>query len=65
MVSQFASLPICSYFQYAGCFDLMHFGHANAFRQAKALGDVLIVGLNTDEEILKYKGAQQRFCRAC
>lgn len=40
-----------------GCFDMMHFGHANAFRQAKALGDVLIVGVNTDAEILKYKGA--------
>jgi len=39
-----------------GCFDLMHFGHANAFRQAKALGDVLVVGLNMDNEILKYKG---------
>jgi len=39
-----------------GCFDLMHFGHANAFRQARALGDVLVVGLNMDAEILKYKG---------
>jgi len=39
-----------------GCFDLMHFGHANAFRQAKALGDVLVVGLNMDKEIVKYKG---------
>jgi len=39
-----------------GCFDMMHFGHANAFRQAKALGDVLVVGINTDEEIRKHKG---------
>lgn len=39
-----------------GCFDLMHFGHANAFRQAKALGDILVVGVNTDADIRKYKG---------
>lgn len=39
-----------------GCFDLMHYGHANALRQAKALGDELIVGLVSDEEILANKG---------
>jgi ethanolamine-phosphate cytidylyltransferase len=39
-----------------GCFDMMHFGHANAFRQARALGDVLVVGVNEDEDIRKYKG---------
>ncbi|KAL1326365.1 ethanolamine-phosphate cytidylyltransferase [Arachis hypogaea] len=39
-----------------GCFDLMHYGHANALRQAKALGDELVVGLVSDEEILANKG---------
>lgn len=39
-----------------GCFDLMHYGHANALRQAKALGDELVVGLVNDEEILATKG---------
>ncbi|XP_061347577.1 ethanolamine-phosphate cytidylyltransferase-like isoform X1 [Gastrolobium bilobum] len=39
-----------------GCFDLMHYGHANALRQAKALGDELIVGLVSDEEIVANKG---------
>ncbi|KAI4352721.1 hypothetical protein L6164_006943 [Bauhinia variegata] len=39
-----------------GCFDLMHYGHANALRQAKALGDELIVGLVGDEEIMANKG---------
>lgn len=39
-----------------GCFDLMHYGHANALRQAKALGDVLVVGVVGDEEIVKNKG---------
>jgi ethanolamine-phosphate cytidylyltransferase len=39
-----------------GCFDLMHYGHANALRQAKALGDELVVGLVPDSEILRCKG---------
>lgn len=39
-----------------GCFDAMHFGHANALRQAKALGDVLVVGINPASEICKHKG---------
>ncbi|XP_068638103.1 ethanolamine-phosphate cytidylyltransferase-like isoform X2 [Aristolochia californica] len=39
-----------------GCFDLMHYGHANALRQAKALGDELVVGVVSDEEIIKNKG---------
>lgn len=39
-----------------GCFDMVHFGHANACRQSKALGDYLIVGVHSDEEIAKHKG---------
>lgn len=39
-----------------GCFDAMHFGHANALRQARALGDVLVVGINPAVEICKHKG---------
>jgi cytidyltransferase-like protein len=35
---------------------MVHFGHANALRQAKALGDKLIVGIHNDEEITKNKG---------
>ncbi|XP_055382017.1 ethanolamine-phosphate cytidylyltransferase isoform X1 [Condylostylus longicornis] len=37
-------------------YDMVHFGHANSLRQAKALGDKLIVGVHTDEEITKHKG---------
>lgn len=55
-----------------GCFDMMHFGHANALRQAKSLGDYLIVGVHSDEAILKNKGPtvmkeQERYkaVRAC
>ncbi|XP_056017118.1 ethanolamine-phosphate cytidylyltransferase-like [Ostrea edulis] len=39
-----------------GCFDMVHFGHANAIRQAKQMGDYLIVGVHSDEEISKHKG---------
>jgi cytidyltransferase-like protein len=39
-----------------GCFDMMHFGHCNALRQACALGDELIVGFISDDEIKANKG---------
>ncbi len=32
-----------------GTFDLLHYGHINLLRRAKALGDYLIVALSTDE----------------
>eukprot|EP01119_Soliformovum_irregulare_P004234 TRINITY_DN15240_c0_g1_i1.p1 TRINITY_DN15240_c0_g1~~TRINITY_DN15240_c0_g1_i1.p1 ORF type:complete len:427 (-),score=114.84 TRINITY_DN15240_c0_g1_i1:45-1325(-) len=39
-----------------GVFDMMHFGHANMLRQARALGDYLVVGVNSDETVIKEKG---------
>jgi D-beta-D-heptose 7-phosphate kinase/D-beta-D-heptose 1-phosphate adenosyltransferase len=39
-----------------GCFDLFHLGHLQFLEQAKSLGDRLIVGVNTDERIIAYKG---------
>lgn len=48
------SRPIRVYLD--GCFDMMHYGHANALRQAKALGDELVVGLIPGDEVLKIKG---------
>jgi len=39
-----------------GCFDLMHIGHVDYLSKAKALGDILIVGLNTDESVKRIKG---------
>jgi len=39
-----------------GCFDMVHFGHANVLRQAKALGDCLVVGVHSDDEITQHKG---------
>lgn len=39
-----------------GCFDMMHYGHCNALRQARALGDELVVGVVSDDEIIYNKG---------
>jgi ethanolamine-phosphate cytidylyltransferase len=40
-----------------GAFDLLHYGHMNAFRLGRSLGTHLIVGLNSDESITKCKGS--------
>lgn len=39
-----------------GCFDILHVGHVRILQEAKSLGDVLIVGLNSDESVQKLKG---------
>ncbi len=39
-----------------GCFDILHVGHAKYLEQSKALGDLLIVGLNSDKSVRKLKG---------
>jgi D-beta-D-heptose 7-phosphate kinase/D-beta-D-heptose 1-phosphate adenosyltransferase len=39
-----------------GCFDMIHGGHIGLFRRAKALGDVLVVALNSDASIRRIKG---------
>ena len=39
-----------------GCFDLLHRGHVEYLRQARALGDCLAVGLNDDESVHALKG---------
>ncbi len=39
-----------------GCFDILHAGHVDYLNKSKALGDVLIVGLNTDKSVKKIKG---------
>ena len=40
-----------------GCFDILHAGHVRYLTEAKKLGDVLVVGLNSDESVRKLKGA--------
>jgi len=39
-----------------GCFDILHAGHVKYLKKAKALGDVLILGLNSDSSVRKIKG---------
>lgn len=39
-----------------GTFDLFHYGHVNLLREARAEGDKLIVGLNSDAFVTQYKG---------
>jgi len=39
-----------------GCFDILHRGHVDYLARAKALGDILVVGLNSDTSVRKLKG---------
>jgi len=39
-----------------GCFDLIHRGHVEYLQKARALADVLVVGLNTDASVQRLKG---------
>ncbi len=39
-----------------GCFDLLHLGHISYLAEAKALGDKLILGLNSDDSVKRLKG---------
>ena len=39
-----------------GCFDILHVGHVKYLQVAKSFGDVLIVGLNSDESVSRLKG---------
>jgi rfaE bifunctional protein nucleotidyltransferase chain/domain len=42
-----------------GCFDIIHRGHVEYLTKAKALGDVLFVGMNTDRSVKRLKGPQR------
>ena len=42
-----------------GCFDLLHFGHVSYLQRAKKLGDVLVIGLNSDLSVRQLKGAHR------
>ena len=39
-----------------GCFDIIHGGHIEFLQKAKSMGDILVVGLNTDQSVKKLKG---------
>ena len=42
-----------------GCFDLLHIGHIHYLEEARALGDFLVVGVNSDSSVRKLKGPQR------
>lgn len=42
-----------------GCFDVLHRGHVNYLNEAKRLGDVLIVAINSDDSVARLKGADR------
>ncbi|MEQ1843836.1 MAG: adenylyltransferase/cytidyltransferase family protein, partial [Verrucomicrobiales bacterium] len=39
-----------------GCFDILHVGHVRYLREARALGDALVIGLNSDASVRELKG---------
>lgn len=42
-----------------GCFDVLHLGHITYLAEARNLGDLLVVGLNTDNSVRRLKGPQR------
>jgi D-glycero-beta-D-manno-heptose 1-phosphate adenylyltransferase len=42
-----------------GCFDVLHLGHVEYLAKARDLGDILIVGLNSDDSVRRIKGAHR------
>jgi rfaE bifunctional protein nucleotidyltransferase chain/domain len=44
-----------------GCFDLLHVGHVRYFEGARAFGDLLVVGINSDEQVRHLKGKGRPF----
>jgi len=42
-----------------GCFDILHVGHIRYLSQARKLGDILVVGLNTDRSVRTIKGEKR------
>ena len=42
-----------------GCFDILHVGHIQLLQEAKAFGDILVVGLNSDRSVSSIKGSER------
>jgi D-glycero-beta-D-manno-heptose 1-phosphate adenylyltransferase len=42
-----------------GCFDILHVGHVRYLQQARELGDMLVIGLNTDQSVRRLKGPER------
>lgn len=44
-----------------GCFDVLHYGHVRLLKKARQLGDILVVGLNSDASVSRLKGKGRPF----
>ncbi len=42
-----------------GCFDVLHAGHVHLLNSAKRMGDILLIGLNSDHSVKRLKGASR------
>ncbi|MBX3021074.1 MAG: D-glycero-beta-D-manno-heptose 1-phosphate adenylyltransferase [Bdellovibrionales bacterium] len=42
-----------------GCFDILHVGHSRYLRDARALGELLVVGINSDASVRRLKGPER------
>lgn len=42
-----------------GCFDILHRGHVSYLQEAKSLGDLLVLGLNSDASVKRLKGSER------
>jgi rfaE bifunctional protein nucleotidyltransferase chain/domain len=42
-----------------GCFDVLHLGHVEYLSKARDLGDILVIGLNSDDSVRRIKGAHR------
>ncbi|MBX9689124.1 MAG: D-glycero-beta-D-manno-heptose 1-phosphate adenylyltransferase [Candidatus Obscuribacterales bacterium] len=42
-----------------GCFDILHVGHTRILAESRGLGDVLVVGLNSDDSVARLKGSSR------
>lgn len=45
-----------------GCFDILHVGHLRYLKAAKKLGDILVIGLNSDLSVSRLKGPDRPIC---
>ncbi|MEI6847972.1 MAG: D-glycero-beta-D-manno-heptose 1-phosphate adenylyltransferase [Chlorobiaceae bacterium] len=45
-----------------GCFDILHAGHVQYLSEAKKLGDILLIGLNSDASVHRIKGVNRPIC---
>lgn len=48
-----------------GCFDILHVGHVRYLKKARAMGDMLVVGVNTDDSVRRLKGPDRPINSEC